>query len=514
MLMPQAAPSIAVLRWLLAFAIALAFFYNLHAVPLFDLDEGAFSEATREMLLRGDFVSTYLNAVPRYDKPILIYWLQAASVGVLGLNEFALRLPSALAASAWVGGVYWIVRDVRDERTALWAALIMATCVEIPIMGKAATADALLNLWIATAMLFAYRHFARGAQRDLYLTYACMGLGLLTKGPVAVVVPGAVTAIYCLSAGRVRDWLRAVLHPGGIALMLAIALPWYIAQYLKEGQAFIDGFFLKHNVGRFSDAMEKHGGGPWYYFPVVLIGMLPYTALIFRAAAQPRALWNDELLRYALIWFLFVFVFFSLAGTKLPHYVVYGYGGLAIIMAAMMAKPPRALWFALPALLLFAVLLALPELLDHVQPQIRDRYVRSMLQGHEAQFGAAWRIYFALCCAAAIYFVIDKRLHVEWKALALGFLTIFAVSRFLMPTVAALQQQPIKDAARMAKDYPGPLVMHRLNTPSFNVYTQRLTERRDPQPGDLVLTKSIHVPDLGEVEVIFERHGIALVRIQ
>lgn len=512
--MLQSAPRPLALRWLLVLATALAFLYNLHAIPLFDLDEGAFSEATREMLLRGDFVSTYLNGAPRYDKPILIYWLQAASVSLLGLSEFALRLPSALAASAWVGAVYWIVRDIRDERTALWTALIMVTSLEIPIMGKAATADALLNLWIAASMLFALRHFTRGARRDLYLTYACMGLGLLTKGPVAVVVPGAVTALWCFSTGRARPWLQAVLHPGGIALMLAIALPWYIAQYLKEGQAFIDGFFLKHNVSRFSAAMEKHGGGPWYYIPVVLLGMMPYTALIFRAAARPRALWNDELLRYALIWFLFIFVFFSLSGTKLPHYVVYGYTGLAIIMACALAKPPRPVWFALPALLLFFTLLLLPDLLSHVQPRIRDHFVRSMLEDHEAEFRISWRIYFALCCAVALYFIIDRRWHVEWKALALGLLTVFAVSQFVMPTVAALQQQPIKDAAHIARQFPGPLMMHRLNTPSFNVYTQRLTERRDPQPGDVVLTKSIYLGDLGEVEILFQRHGIALARLR
>ena len=88
---------------LLGACVVAGFFINIHAVPLFDLDEGAFSEATREMFVRGDFISPYLNGAPRYDKPVLIHWLQAASVWTLGLNEFALRLPSALAATLWAG---------------------------------------------------------------------------------------------------------------------------------------------------------------------------------------------------------------------------------------------------------------------------------------------------------------------------------------------------------------------------------------------------------------------------
>ncbi|HFE32237.1 MAG TPA: glycosyltransferase family 39 protein, partial [Gammaproteobacteria bacterium] len=111
--------SLHALRWLLFLAVASSFYLNLWAVPLFDLDEGAFSEATREMFERGDFISTYLDGQPRYDKPILIYWLQALSVALFGVNEFAFRLPSALAGTGWVLAVLFFLRRVRDERTGL-----------------------------------------------------------------------------------------------------------------------------------------------------------------------------------------------------------------------------------------------------------------------------------------------------------------------------------------------------------------------------------------------------------
>ncbi|MDV7401890.1 glycosyltransferase family 39 protein, partial [Arthrospira platensis SPKY1] len=94
------------------------FFYPLGAAPLFDLDEGAFSQATREMFLRGDFLATSLHGQPRYDKPILSYWLQAASVVLFGINEFAFRLPSALASTAWALLIFGFVRRVADTRRA------------------------------------------------------------------------------------------------------------------------------------------------------------------------------------------------------------------------------------------------------------------------------------------------------------------------------------------------------------------------------------------------------------
>ncbi|MEJ2593051.1 MAG: glycosyltransferase family 39 protein, partial [Candidatus Thiodiazotropha sp.] len=135
------------LLWLLT--VVAAFFYNLGAVPLFDLDEGAFSQATREMFLRGDFLTTFLNGAPRYDKPILIYWLQALSVSAFGVNEFAFRLPSALAASLWSLLTVAFTRRVSTPRIGYVAGILMAGAVGVGVIGKAATADALLNTCLA-----------------------------------------------------------------------------------------------------------------------------------------------------------------------------------------------------------------------------------------------------------------------------------------------------------------------------------------------------------------------------
>lgn len=502
------------LRLLLLLAIGLGFFLNIHAVPLFDLDEGAFSEATREMFLRGDFISPYLNGEPRFDKPAFIHWLQAASVLAFGWNEFALRLPSALAATLWVLVVYGFVRAVRDERCALIAAIAMATSLEIPIIAKAATADATLNLFITSAMLAAYLYHHSQKRAYLYACFVLMGLGFLTKGPVAVAIPGAVTLLFYLSRGEFKAWLRAVFNPVGIALFLAVALPWYVLQYLKEGDAFIAGFFFKHNVGRFQGAMEGHGGSLFYYVPVVLIGLLPYTAVLIQTLAQGTRLWRDDLSRYLLLWFALVFVLFSLSGTKLPHYVVYGYAALYILMAMNFNRLPGRGWLFLPPLLLFVFLLLLPEVIAAALPHIQDAHAAVMLRDHADYFSAAYRLFFAAAAGLTLYFMWETRHSAQSQLLASGVITVFAFSYFIMPLVAAIQQAPIKEAAALAKARDYPVVMWRLNTPSFNVYAQRLVEKRAPRAGDVVLTKSIYLAELAGAEVLYQKNGIVLAQLR
>ena len=118
-------------------ALALSFFATLGMLPLFDLDEGAFSEATREMLESGNYLTTYLNGELRFDKPILIYWLQAVSVKLFGLNEFAMRFPSALAASFWVIATFIFVKKQSDIQKAFLSAFFMLCSLQITIIAKA-----------------------------------------------------------------------------------------------------------------------------------------------------------------------------------------------------------------------------------------------------------------------------------------------------------------------------------------------------------------------------------------
>ena len=126
------------------------------------------------------------------------------------------------------------------------------------------------------------------------------------------------------STSRIGEFLRAMFNPGGWALLLLIAAPWYVAIYLQQGQAFIDGFILKHNVARFTDTFEGHGGNVLYYVPVLLLMLLPFTGLLLQLLRKRPLVAIEPLERYCWLTFGFVFVFFSLSGTQLPHYLLYG----------------------------------------------------------------------------------------------------------------------------------------------------------------------------------------------
>ena len=503
-------------RWLAAAVVATSFFWMLGAAPLFDVDEGAFSQATLEMFQRGDFLSTYLNGEPRYDKPILVYWLQAASVALLGPGEWAFRLPSALCGALWAWLTYWFARKTFDEERALFAAVLLSTSLGVYIIGRAATADALLNVLLAAAMFAAWLHLSTGERRWLYATHAAIGLGLLAKGPIALLVPGATTLLFCLLRRDIRTWLRAVLDWRALLLLVAIAAPWYVAILAKEGWPFVQGFFLKHNVARFGGPLQGHGGSLLYYFPVVLLLSLPFTALIVPVAMRLREAWRDDLQAYLLLWFGFVFVFFSLSGTKLPHYVLYGYTGLALLMAVHGGAMRPAFWAPLPAALFFAALLVLPNVLAHFLPGIADAYYRQALAGVLAAFDTAYFAYFGVAAALAVYAMLERHTPLPRKLALFGLLSVAGLSSFVVPAAGELQA-PVREAARLARERHFDVVMWRLNAPSFSVYRGAPTPSREPRPGDVIVTRASRLATLPKgtaYDILFSRGGIVLARIK
>ena len=497
-------------------AVLLSFFLALGRAPLFDVDEGAFSQATLEMFQRRDFVATYLNGEPRYDKPILIYWLQAASVSVLGVSELAFRLPSAICALVWAALTALFARRYFGRETALFSAGFMATSLGVYIIGRAATADALLNMLIAASMFAVWLHLQSGKRIWLYAAYAAIGLGFLTKGPVALLVPLAVSFLFCLLRRSFKTWLRLVLDPLGLLLFAVIALPWYALILQREGWAFVEGFFLKHNVSRFSGPLQGHAGGLLYYFPIVLVGTLPFTGLLAPLMLRLRSIWQDDLQCYLLIWFGFVFVFFSLSGTKLPHYVLYGMTGVYILMAVYATTLRTTAWALAPGLLLFVVLLALPGIVSLAQPRIADAYYREALSDISVYFDAGYYAFAVAAVLITLWLMIERNFALPRKLIAVGLMAVVGLSAFVVPVGAAVQQQPVKEAAMLSRERGYDVIMWRLNAPSFSVYYGRPTPSREPRAGDIVITKTKRLKELTGLtyQTLYAKHGIALVRIQ
>ncbi|MDB5949522.1 MAG: hypothetical protein JWR65_1377 [Massilia sp.] len=511
----RSTPAPLVLPALLALAVWLGFFNRLGGFPLFDVDEGAFSEATREMLERGDFVTTWLNGQPRFDKPILTYWLQALSVTAFGEREFAFRLPSALAAIGWIGAIFLFTRQQVDRGTAWAAALIAATTVGVNVIGRGATADALLNLFLVLAMFNIYRYMAQPLARYRRLVWLWMALGLLTKGPVALLIPFAASGLAFALHGKLRDWRRAVFDPVGWLILLAVAGPWYLLEYLRQGDAFIAGFFMRHNVERFMAPLQGHRGNLLYYLPAGLLLMLPYTGLLLRTLPGILNLRSKPLDTLLWCWFLFVLVFFSLASTKLPHYLLYGVTPLFVLMAMRRDLLKSRLLAFVPPLLLLGVVVTLPAALRAFGPGIHDPYVREALTQPDV-FGDGYRLVSSLLLLSmlALALLPLPRYETWQKLLACGLLCSVAVGSLLLPALGQLQQGPVKEAALLARQAGLPVRTWQFNVPSFSVYRGQVTERAAAlRPGDVVLTRSSSLGSLGRVDVLYRKGGVVLIKI-
>jgi len=500
---------------------------GLGLAPLFDVDEGAFAEASREMLASGDWWHTTLNGADRFDKPILVYWLQAASLWLLGSTEFAVRLPSALCAWAWCLATAAFVAPRWGRPAAVASAVVLATSLGPLLIGRAATADALLNLLIALTLFDLWRGLeggdaptgqpgglsaGRGAWRRAWVW---AGLGLLAKGPVAVVVPAGALLLWAALQGRPtwrrlwqagRDWR-------GPLIALAIALPWYAYALHRHGQAFVDGFFLRHNLQRFSGPLEGHGGSAFYHLLLLPLLLLPWTPLLLPLLRQWRRWWQAPAGRFLLAWALFVLGFFSLSGTKLPHYMLYGITPLAVLLGCVLCSGTRAAGLAVLACCagLAALGAASPWLLAGAVHRWGDGFWRAMVAGPGLppgpDLGAAALVGLLLLAAAVWLWRQPRQTAAAALVAALGVAQWCSLQ--VLPWWGQALQGPTKALALQAAAQGGHLVQWQLHQPSAGFYRGQPVPRRAPQAGELALTRVDRL--LPGAQVLQQQGALALV---
>jgi len=314
-----------------------------------------------------------------------------------------------------------------------------------------------------------------------------------------------------------RTWARAVFDWRALIVLVAIAVPWYAAILAKEGRGFVEGFLLRHNIGRFSGPVSGHGGSLLYYFPALALLSLPFTALLVLVAMRIRAIWRDELQTYLLIWFAFVFVFFSFSGTKLPHYLLYGYTGFVILMAVYGYELRAVFWPLAPVLALFAGLLALPHALSYAAAHIGDVFYREVLGAALGRFETGYFVFYGMMCAITLYAMLERVTPVPRKLMALGAAAVLSLATLVVPAAGFAQQSSIKEAALLCRERHLDVVMWRLNAPSFSVYRGAPTPAREPRPGDVVLTKASRLGELPPslpYDLIYSKRGIVLAKIR
>lgn len=314
-------------------------FFKTGGFLLFDVDEAVFSEASREMVETGDYVTPTYNYEPRYDKPILIYWFMSAAFGLFGVNEFAARFTSSAFGAILVLMTFFFVRRVRGPTPAYLSSAVLLLNLEYFVYTHSAVTDMTLCFFISASL---YAFYLAVTERDWKwwaLSWAASALAVLTKGAVGLLFPGGAAIIYLLATGNIRE-LKHGLKPYYLALFLAVAMPWFLAEYYVNGREFFDAFIIKHHIKRYSGVISSHSGPFYYYVLVLLAGFFPWVALLpggLYGAFKDLRNRSSGLLPFSAVWFLFVFVFFSASSTKLPNYIFPLFPAAAIIAGLCLA---------------------------------------------------------------------------------------------------------------------------------------------------------------------------------
>ena len=481
-------------------------------VPLFDLDEGAFLEATRELLSGGHWAATTLDGEPRYDKPILSYWLQALSLKTFGWLspvipiEMVGRLPSVTAGALWAVVLGRFSAEIsKKPALGVFVAFALATTLGTLVIARAATADAILNLWLALLFTDIARYIQKPRDSIRLRVFLWLGLGILTKGPVAALIPAGAFFLWVLVSNQWHVLWRALASWRAWVLFAALLTPWLLGVYDAQGIAFFDNFIVRHNIERFSGNLHGHGGYPLYYVFVMPLVLLPYSGLVVAILWRIREFWTCPVNRFGLIWIGFVVFLVSFSGTQLPHYVLYSTAPLFILYARILPSLTSRVW-ALPGLFIPALILGL-GLLDQWIPEpnhLRDQEQLLLL----VQLINHWWLPLAFAAVSLSLLSLVAMLIPRWslsqRLVALGGVQLACIALIVLPILSEARQRPIKDAALIAKEAQADVVSQGVRMPSFSFYRGAITREKTPIQGQWVLISVSRIHELKALQIPLE----------
>lgn len=496
--------------WLLLINL-IAFGWNLGNIGLIDETEPLFAEASRQMLVTGDWITPFFNGETRFDKPALIYWCQAIAYSIMGVNEWAARIPSALSATAVTAlafyAVQWyfakkdqleqVANPTRRYLTAAIASALIALNPEMIVWGRTGVSDMLLTACIASALLCFFLGYAQNSApsrfpNKWYLAcYVLMAGAILTKGPVGIVLPGLIMIAFALYLGKFWELWREMRPILGMGIVLVISSPWYVLVTWRNGWNFINAFFVYHNIERFTEVVNGHSA-PWYfYFLVVLLGFAPYSVFIPASIAKlkflQRSQWQNQersqqLGLFACFWFLGVFSFFTISVTKLPSYVLPLMPAAAILVALFWSdifsntQTDKAFrissWVNVALLSTIGVALFNISHIIGTDPAAPELYQQIQDLGIAKIGGIIW-----LSGAVTIAgLILSYRLRPIIAINVVGFVAFLAL--VLMPALFVMDQQrqePLRQLSAIAVQKKQPneeLVMVGFKKPTVTFYTQ------------------------------------------
>ncbi len=377
--------------WALVVACVLPFL-GFWTYGLFDLDEGFYGAVVADMIRRHDWITPTYHGVPWFEKPVLAYWLAIPSVQVFG-DLVGPRLPSVLCtlATGWV--LFRFAKRHFDGTTARLGVVVFSTNLLVVGIGRMMMTDAPLVLCLTLAVTTLFDSLCGKPKLRLWSAFF-VGLGVLAKGPVAAVLFLVVAGVALWRMPDKRSSFRGYWLLGTLVCFMTLAV-WYLPCYLANGRLFVQDFLIEQNLGRFTGGDKAHAV-PWWahlvYYPLILlVSFLPWTCLpgwtalksvwpLRRPVSQAAPDEGVEVAvqTYLWAWALVPLAFFTISGTKLPHYILPSVPPLALLLARALSRSGRKFSWEQIGLAWAAFLLVVVQFGSHVYWERTMREVQSL----------------------------------------------------------------------------------------------------------------------------------------
>ncbi|MEW6264680.1 MAG: glycosyltransferase family 39 protein [Thermodesulfobacteriota bacterium] len=541
--------------WGLMFLMAGTMFLSgLDRLPFTDRDEGEYATVAQAMIERSDWVIPHVNGRPYYEKPALFFWLMALSFQTFGQNEAAGRLPSALAGLALVGLMAWFARRRGGDTLGLLSALMTSSSLLTVLLARVALLDMLLTLFTTASLFFFYEGYVAetddGRRRFYLWAWLAMSLAFLTKGPVGAVVPLSAAFLTSTLNRNLFQTVKQARIPSGLLIFLAVAGPWYGLALMREGDNFWRGFFISQNVTRFSEVLLGHGAPIWFYIPVLILGVWPWSLMAAPALwrgltgakpAERKANPEASLNFFLGLWLAACLLIFSLSATKQPNYILPAVPAVVLLAAGWgrgllagggKAKGVRVIFVLIVfvGLILAGSLMVLPPFLPSLldQARIKINPDSSEYALPEQALALGWEVFtvgalLSGCLLAASISLFSGRRRAALIALAAAGVSLTAgLFHLTAPPVLDYLQTPARDLAfqvRQTIGREGRVASFGLYKPSMWYYTGRRIERirtNEVRELDKFLASPERVMLLSRLSllaVLKERPGFRLLRV-
>ncbi len=472
--------------WYLLATWALLTLPSLGLAPLFDYDETIYAQTAVDMMRLGEWIVPTANGQQFFEKPPFTYYMMDMCFQLFGQNAFAARLPSAIFTLMTAFLLFRFGHNMVSSRFGITAALIFLSMLEVAVLAHAAILDAVLNFFIAACLLYYFRWIQTGERKHALWCAVMMGLGVSIKGPVGVVVPLLIIVADRLMVGDIKRMLLNIPWLPALGLFILTASPWYAMIFIEHGAGFLYEFIMVQNIGRALHPMQGHGGGWHYYLVVFAISVLPWLAwmpYIFKSWQRKSTEPLPHLIRLCLLCLVIVLLLFTVAQTKLPHYISCVYPAVALAIAAAWWRKPCTLQqgqtiqrFSAVILLPIALFLAA---FQNLYPMIKEyvhhpRAVAVLNQAIEPNIAITLAGMLLLLVCVWLWFGRESSVILK-KIIVAGFVLQSALLIPLGSFAGKLAQAPQSHIAERLQTLPAsmPIYSFNLNFPSISFRSGR-----------------------------------------